>query len=101
MEDQEFERLIKIQPPNDIVQEVVYDSFPFCFDGKQDSYISLRKKICKKFDIHPQNFTIVGSAKTGFSMNPDKYPTRFHATSDIDVVLVSDELFQAVWLELN
>ena len=43
---------------------------------------------------------VVGSASTGFSLSPDAYPRAFHDYSDIDVAVVSEELFDTVWKSL-
>jgi hypothetical protein len=47
-----------------------------------------------------QNLTIIGSGKTGFSLSPHKFGAVFCDESDIDVVVVSEEIFDALWLEL-
>lgn len=43
---------------------------------------------------------IVGSAKTGFSLDPDNYFVPFGETSDIDVVVVHERLFDQVWFTM-
>lgn len=40
---------------------------------------------------------IVGSAKTGFSLDPDNYFVPFRAKSDIDIVVVHEGLFDEAW----
>lgn len=96
----EFEKHLMTKEAFDIVQELLYDAPTFCFREKPELYFRLRKKICENFDIHQQNFAIVGSAKTGFSLDPKNYPRQFDEGSDIDVVLVSEEMFQFIWLNL-
>lgn len=90
-----FERDLK-----EVVQKYLFDGLPFCFRGDPNLFYTFRSDICENFRIHPQNFTIVGSAKVGFSLAPEKYGNAFSDSSDIDVVLVSDELFEGLWLKL-
>jgi len=55
--------------------------------------MNLRKKIAKKFDISFHEIYITGSAKLGFS--PYK-KTEFSYESDIDVAIVSLDLFDKI-----
>ena len=49
--------------------------------------------------IHPNNIAIVGSAKLGFSITPkqEKYLSPFSENSDIDIAIVSPEIFRDSW----
>jgi hypothetical protein len=100
MTKDEFERIIQEKPIPEFVQEYLFDGVPYCFKDNPNIFNTFRQTICSKFNIHPQNLTIVGSAKIGFSLSPDKYGRPFSDASDIDVVLVSEELFQDLWLKL-
>ena len=52
--------------------------------------------------VHPFQLIITGSAHLGFSPVPGKLGNRFNAeSSDIDIALVSPELFDAWWTELQ
>lgn len=95
-----FLSLISSTSTEEVVQKVIFDSFPFAFTHTPENYWLLRTSVCKKFEIHPQNFSIIGSAKLGFSLNPKKRGTPFSDGSDIDVVLISDNLFETLWLKL-
>lgn len=63
----------------------------------QDQYFSLRTEVASHFNLHPNEILIVGSAKLGFSIAPNKRYINFSDTSDIDVVLVSNSLFDEIW----
>ncbi|MBN2315864.1 MAG: hypothetical protein JXM79_18190 [Sedimentisphaerales bacterium] len=84
----------------EVVQKYLFDGFPFCFQEDPGVFYDFRKNVCDNFRIHQQNFAIVGSAKVGFSLSPEKYGNSFSDSSDIDIVLVSDELFEELWLKL-
>jgi hypothetical protein len=70
------------------------------FPSGKELILELKNSIAKHFDIHSRDIEIVGSAKLGFSLNPDKIGKVFNAGSDIDLVIVSSELFDAMWRSL-
>lgn len=63
--------------------------------------------VSTKLNINFHSLQIVGSAKTGYSLSPLKLLTPFHdetpgvPSSDIDIAIVSDRLFQSFWGELR
>jgi|GEM_PF-358976 len=68
--------------------------------------LALRSKIATKFKVDVSNIIIVGSAKLGFTLrhkpkseNIDERPafSPFSESSDIDIAVVSDVLFDYVW----
>jgi hypothetical protein len=52
-----------------------------CFTLSPTSYYELRARIAGKFEIHPTEVVVVGSAKLGFSIAPDKRYREFGETS--------------------
>ena len=63
----------------------------------QHKYFDLRSEIAERFQLHPNEVLVVGSAKLGFSIAPDKLYRPFCDESDIDVVIVSSRLFDEIW----
>lgn len=63
-------------------------------------YFDLKSSIADHFDIHPSEVIMVGSAKLGFSIKPDKRYVAFGEESDIDMAIVSPNLFDRIWLEV-
>lgn len=63
----------------------------------QDKYFDLRSKIAERFQLHPNEVLVVGSAKLGFSIVPNKLYRPFCDESDIDVAIVSSKLFDEIW----
>lgn len=70
--------------------------FGDCYMLDKEQYFALRLLVAKQFKVHP-NEVLVGSAKLGFSIAPQKKFRPFGERSDIDVVIVSDILFNSVW----
>ncbi|NIK69333.1 hypothetical protein [Paenibacillus sp. BK720] len=70
------------------------------FLGKSDFsriYDEMKRYIANKLGIHINDIAIFGSAKIGFSLNPKKGFRDFTEKSDIDIVLVSRNLFYQFW----
>lgn len=66
---------------------------PFVFKDSPMKYTVFREQVGDQFGIGSQDVCIVGSAKLGFSPSPTKFGQAFAETSDVDVVVVSFELF--------
>lgn len=64
-----------------------------------DFYHDLKLYMSSKLGIHLNNIAIVGSAKLGFSLSPstEKMFAPFNYSSDLDVVVVSSDLFNKSW----
>ena len=65
-----------------------------------EKYLKFRSYMAEKFSISPQEVTIGGSAKFGFSLNPRKNYKEFDLNSDIDIVIISEKLFESLWDDL-
>lgn len=64
---------------------------PFVFAGRENDYFDFRRRISDRFSVGFHEVFVVGSAKLGFSSFKEK---SFDLDSDIDVVIVSDKLFE-------
>jgi hypothetical protein len=69
-----------------------------CYILDHDGLFDLCSKISKSYGIHSESVRIVGSGKLGFSIAEGKRYRPFCASSDIDVAVVSDALFDRYWL---
>jgi len=85
------------QPAEDVVRKYVFEGNPYVFREKPEALKLLKDHLCANLPLCDKNVVIVGSAQTGFSLHPDKFPRRFHDGSDIDVLIVDESLFDAVW----
>ncbi len=74
--------------------------FGECCELSQQAYFNLRSEVAKKFGLHPNEVFVVGSAKLGFSIAPDKEYHLFSDESDIDIALVCSTLFDEFWNQL-
>jgi hypothetical protein len=80
-----------------VVRVHVFQGVPYAFRSKPSSFRLLSNHLCAKLEVSPENIAIVGSAKIGFSLSPDTFPRLFSRYSDIDVVIVSDHMFDGFW----
>jgi hypothetical protein len=95
MNRQEFLGILKTQGDStalvDTCRKHLLHGTPFVFQGREDEFFEFRRRIADKFSIGFHEVFVVGSAKLGFS--PHK-PKEFDLDSDIDVVIVSNRLFE-------
>ncbi|MFA5241054.1 MAG: hypothetical protein WC029_01845 [Sulfuricella sp.] len=86
--------LVDLQPLDVIRKNIIYGHPAAIADP---AYFALRSTVAAKYEIHPNEVLVVGSAKLGFSIAPSKRYRPFCDESDIDVVIVSDSLFSRIW----
>lgn len=60
-------------------------------------YHEIKVIISDELDVPVKNVAIVGSAKTGYSLTPGRNYAPFTETSDLDLVIVSENLFRDLW----
>lgn len=78
----------------DVVAKVfLLEGVPFVFSSSPMKYLIFREQVADHFEIGYQDVCIVGSAKLGFSPSPHKFGRSFAETSDVDVVIISPEMF--------
>jgi hypothetical protein len=92
---------------NDLDQDIeffvtarLFESTPAIW-SKSIEYVRWRHEIAKRLDVDPMGIQLVGSARLGYSLSPDKKFKRFDESSDLDIAVVSNEVFEQAWLELR
>lgn len=100
-------RDLKEKEPRDFYNDYLLGQDVWYFSKQEISnpsnhYDKFKKHISKKLNIHFNNISIIGSAKTRFSLNPKNNFSEFRDSlednpSDLDIVLVSQELFYETW----
>jgi len=83
----------------DIVQKYIIHRTPFIFN--EDYYYNLKKSIGDKYDVHYNDVKMVGSAKLGFSIAPNKLWKEFDDSSDIDMAIISKDIFESFWKQMH
>ena len=71
---------------------------PFIFKDEEDvAYFHDHVATALGLEYDACDVLIIGSAKTGFSLDPYNYFVPFHEKSDIDIIVISDALFDEAW----
>ena len=95
---QRFKQALVKLPAADVVWKHVLQGDCYILD--EDSHYELQSRISQQFNIDPDRVRVVGSGKLGFSIVADKRYRPFARTSDIDVAIISDVLFDRIWLDV-
>jgi hypothetical protein len=97
---EEFKDLLLSMPIEEVVREYVFRGLPYIFRRTPQSLNTLYRHLCPRLNLVEQDITVVGSAKIGFSLSPHSFPRKFTTRSDIDVLVVSESLFDLVWMTM-
>ncbi len=94
-----FKNDLRQMGPVDVVRRhIIHGS---CFVLTDAAYYDLRAKVAAQYRLHPNDVLVVGSGKLGFSIAPRKQYRPFCDTSDVDVVVVSNTLFDSFWKKVH
>lgn len=88
------------KPLTRVINKYVLSGDSKCFGGDVDFILELKEILSDYFKVPIKNIEIVGSAKLGLSLSKERYGSKYDKNSDIDLVLVSPELFDKAWHEL-
>lgn len=69
------------------------EGIPFAFQRKPIVYEAVRDHFAMLLHIDPKAVTVVGSTRMGFSLAPGKFGEPFGDHSDLDLLIVSSQLF--------
>lgn len=98
--------LINNQPPLQFVRNGLFGDDCWLFRNPTlvkpgVSYQIILQDISATLNINPNEVSIIGSAKLGVSLSPNKLYQHFRVgKSDIDIAIVSDRLFHEIWSQM-
>lgn len=91
-----------------IVERVLFDDNAWFFPSRSGGeYPDFRRSFSEIFKVSPSDIAVVGSAKFGFSLSPNKNLRDFQPDdeqpnpSDLDIVVVSKAIFNETWHHLR
>ncbi|MFN4246568.1 MAG: hypothetical protein ACK4EY_02530 [Flavipsychrobacter sp.] len=84
-----------------IIRHHIVNNIAFAFKEHPVIYEQTIQYIADKLKISPLQIKIIGSAKTGFCMDPKHYGRNFNDDSDIDLSIISDTTFKTLEKEFN
>lgn len=72
------------------------EGIPYAFRECPAIYEAMRSWLANNLDESAKNISLVGSARLGTSLSPSKLGAPFNANSDLDLIVISGTLFDAV-----
>ena len=96
----EFEELLKTREAEWIVEHHLFKGTPFYSSSHPDVHNQLIVSISRGLRVPKADICVVGSARIGFSLSPQRFGEPFSQFSDLDVIVVSNELFDLSWLDI-
>ncbi|WP_406078161.1 hypothetical protein OG337_18130 [[Kitasatospora] papulosa] len=73
-----------------------------CVAIDRATHASLREVVAGALGVHPnRDVYTVGSAKLGFSIKPKSRYRHFSDTSDVDIAVVSPEIYTSLWRQVR
>lgn len=77
------------------------EGIPYAFKECPAVYESLRSWIAVRLNVNPKNISITGSARLGQSLSPRQIGKPFSSESDLDIFIVSCDLFEKLRTDFN
>jgi hypothetical protein len=84
----------------EVIEQHLISGLPFVFRDVPDAYQDFAGTLAAQFRTPTADISIIGSARIGFSLSPDKFGTPFHAKSDLDTIVVNAAMFDIAWFQL-
>ena len=99
---EQFRGMLADTPLDEVVEKTLFPATPFIFRTDAGIYDKFRNALSVGLAVPTTDITVVGSAALGFSMDPSSFGQRFNANndSDVDVIVVSQPLFEKAWGDL-
>ena len=88
---------IKNESPEYVTSKWIIEKIPYIFGEDKPLYLRIKHKLSILLNVDSCSIIFVGSAGTGFSLNPNKGFKTFDDSSDIDIAIVSNYYFEIAW----
>jgi len=97
-----FNDLLKQASLEEVVDLYILSGPCSAYNRIPNQYNLLKRSIANSLGTSADNVFIVGSAKLGFSFNPDYYPRPFSwRSSDLDVMIIDSRLYNEIWVQIT
>lgn len=84
-----------------IARQWLSEGIPFAFKKCPAIYESIRSWVGSRLNIDPKELNVTGSARLGQSLAPHKIGKPFEDGSDLDIFIISSELFEHLKSDFN
>ena len=96
----EFEQQLTKDNIESILDDCLFRGLPFYFRNQPEIYSKMLRTLSRGLRVSSKDICVVGSAHVGFSLSPHNYGEPFNQRSDIDIVVVSPNLFDPSWIDM-
>ncbi len=79
-----------------LARQWLSEGIPFAFRHCPAVYGAMRAWLSSRLSVEAKQISMVGTARLGSSLSPDKFGKSFDARSDLDLFVVSARLFQCM-----
>jgi hypothetical protein len=93
----QFAEALLHETASDVVDRYILSGPSFVFRQNYRAEERLIRHLGTALSTPEEDVIIVGSAKVGFSLDPNAFPRAFSDDSDLDVAIVSPQSFEAAW----
>ena len=80
-----------------IIDKYLLFGTPYFFKDDENKFYELKNEIAGFLKVSQTNIFVVGSAKLGFSIAPEKRYQHFNEDSDIDIAIIDGATFLRYW----
>ncbi|GLJ04288.1 hypothetical protein [Bacillus sp. YKCMOAS1] len=85
----------------EIIDKYLVFGTPHIYSNQEVLYYNLKQKVASFFNVNQRDIFMIGSSKLGFSISPSKLWRHIDGDpkkdSDIDLVIISDVIFDKYW----
>ena len=97
----ELKERLKLESPDSLVSALLDLPVPYVFQHAPEQLDALKAHMASRLKLNPRDeVRIIGSGLTGFSTGPDNCGSPFSDNSDVDVVVISTDLFDSIGVKL-
>ena len=79
-----------------IARQWLSEGVPFVFRECPEIYETVRSWLGRRLNVATRGITLVGSSRFGWSLSPDRFGESFGPRSDLDLIAVSEDLFESM-----
>ena len=97
---EEFQELLNSHTLDWIIDNHVFGGVPFFSLNAPEVHNSMIQTISRGLKVPKSDICVIGSARIGYSLSPERFGQQFNEFSDIDICVVSESLFDPSWLDM-
>lgn len=84
-----------------LINFLIISNFCYAFKTKPLVYEQTTQYIADKFSLNKIQIILLGSARTGFAIDPSNYGRKFTENSDLDFAIIDEKLFNNCILDFK